>query len=79
MPEITQFAQALGELFALVATLAVLVTGFFVGRHWLRKISRDTDSGGAPFNPTRNYSDYKSMRADGWTPQEISRGGKGDF
>lgn len=37
MSNLTQFAQDLSALFALVTTLAVLVTGFFLGRHWLSK------------------------------------------
>jgi len=37
----TQITTALGTattLFGVVITLAVLVTGFFVGRRWLRKV-----------------------------------------
>jgi hypothetical protein len=39
---ITDNLQALTVLFAAFVVLAVLVTGFFVGRAWLRKIDATT-------------------------------------
>lgn len=37
MSEITTMLGGLTTLFAGVATLAVLVTGFFVGRKWVKR------------------------------------------
>jgi len=39
---ITDNLEALTTLFGLIVTLAVLVTGFFLGRKWLREISHDS-------------------------------------
>jgi hypothetical protein len=39
MSEITAALGDATTLFGVVATLAVLVTGFFVGRAWLRRVS----------------------------------------
>lgn len=38
MAEITTALGTATTLFGVVVTLAVLVTGFFVGRSWLRKV-----------------------------------------
>lgn len=38
MPEITSALGDATTLFGVVTTLAVLVTGFFVGRSWLRRV-----------------------------------------
>lgn len=38
MSEITTALGTATTLFAVVTTLAVLVTGFFVGRRWLRRV-----------------------------------------
>jgi len=39
MAEITTALGTATTLFAAVAVLAITVTGFFVGRAWLRKVS----------------------------------------
>jgi hypothetical protein len=38
MADITSALSDVTDLFALVTTLAVLVTGFFVGRRWFNKV-----------------------------------------
>jgi len=38
MTEITTALGTATTLFGVVVTLAVLVTGFFVGRSWLRRV-----------------------------------------
>lgn len=38
MAEITTALGTATTLFGVVVTLAVLVTGFFVGRSWLRRV-----------------------------------------
>ena len=38
MGEITSALTTATTLFGLVVTLAVLVTGFFVGRSWLKRV-----------------------------------------
>jgi len=38
MAEITTALGTATTLFGVVTTLAVLVTGFFVGRRWLRRV-----------------------------------------
>ena len=38
MADITTALGTATTLFGVVTTLAVLVTGFFVGRRWLRKV-----------------------------------------
>lgn len=38
MAEITTALGTATTLFGVVTTLAVLVTGFFVGRSWLRRV-----------------------------------------
>ena len=38
MADITTALATATTLFGVVTTLAVLVTGFFVGRRWLRKV-----------------------------------------
>lgn len=38
MPEITTALGDATTLFGVVTTLCVLVTGFFVGRKWLRRV-----------------------------------------
>jgi len=38
MSEITDALTDATTLFGVVSTLAVLVTGFFVGRSWLRRV-----------------------------------------
>lgn len=74
MDDITSALTDFTAAFLAVAVLAVVVAGFYLGRRWFRKID---SGGGQSFSPTRNYSDYKSMRADGWTPREIHYGQRG--
>lgn len=38
MPEITTALASATTLFGVVVTLAVLVTGFFKGRAWLKRV-----------------------------------------
>lgn len=38
MAEITTMLTDATTLFGLVATLAVLVTGFFIGRKWIKRV-----------------------------------------
>lgn len=63
-----------------VAALALCALSF--GSSWLLRLFRDLGGSGAGTasgsgDPRRDYEAYKQFRADGWTPQELSQGGRG--
>jgi len=67
MDKITADLQLLTTLFGVVATLAILAAGFFLGRHWLRKV----DGASGPDASSREM--YQYWRENGQTPADMQR------
>ena len=66
--ELNQALETATQLFAVVVTLCVLVTGFFIGRHWLKKLS-----GEAPASAPSSRDIYRAYRSGGTSPRDMQK------
>ena len=71
MDLVNDLLEGAGSLVAAVVALAVVVLGFSMARRFLTKV----DSGPVETAAER-WQRFREMRADGWSPYEIDKGGK---
>lgn len=77
--EVTDVAGSVVSAAVIVIGLGLALGALHFGGPWLLRLFRGiaNESGGRSWDPTRNYDDYKGMRADGWKPIELHNRGKG--